>query len=140
MSVAEVIRIKPDIADAIRSELAEYNDLSIDDIHRRQQWTWRRMIDAARDMSELETQMCEIHETLDPAWEEAYVRSVVGQEKRINAKFHESVANMACRDQLTMIAGLEAQHRIAKRWWSTLHDIREDLRTHESTARTMGAA
>lgn len=127
--------LAPTLADDLARQLAEFDELSIDDIQRRMQWVWRQMIAATRDIEGLERELRKAHEVLDPMWDEAYERSMLGQEKRLNARFHESVANNRCREQLAIVAGLEAQKRIAERWFRALEKIHGGLQTHAANVR-----
>lgn len=132
--------VPPDIADQLEAQLLEFDELSIDDVQRKMQWVWRQMIAATRDVEALERQLLAGHADLDPKWDEAYERSMLSQDKRLNARFHESVANNHCREELAIVAGLEAQKRIAARWLATLDKIHHGLQSHGANIRTLGAA
>lgn len=133
------MNLSPDIADQLEQQLREFEELSIDDVQRRMQWVWKRMLDATRDIEALERQLLAAHAELDPAWDLAYETSMLSQDKRLNARFHESVANNLCRDALSIVAGLEASKRIASRWLSTLDKIHHGLQTHAANIRTLAA-
>lgn len=130
--------LDPNIADALKEQLAQFNDLSIDDIQLRMQWTWRKMLEATREIVRIETELRDVHASLDPQWDLAYERSMLSQDKRLNAKFHETVANNHCRALLTLVAGLEAQKRITSRWLSTLNSIHHGLQSHGANVRALG--
>jgi hypothetical protein len=132
--------LDPALADQLRAQLDALDDLSIDDIQRRMQWVWKKMLDATREVDRIENELRDVHRTLDRAWDEAYERSMLSQDKRLNAKFHETVANNRCRDQVTLVAGLEAQKRITLRWLRTLDTIHHGLQTHAANCRVLGAA
>lgn len=129
--------LDPNLADALKAQLDEFNDLSIDDIQRRMQWVWKQMLNATREIERIETELREVHASLDPAWDLAYERSMLSQDKRLNARFHESVANNHCREQLTLVAGLDAQKRITSRWLSTLNSIHHGLQSHGANVRAL---
>lgn len=135
------VALNPHLADLLLQQLSEFDDLSIDDVNRRKQWVWRQMVVTARDIERIEGELVTIHERYDQAHDEAFERSVLDiWPKRLSEKFHETVANNRCRDDLTQIAGLESQKRIATRWWNTLNTIHMGLMGDAKTIREMTRA